>query len=194
MMFKPHKVCSDLNVKQNEPVPSMETDGRTTGTIVLGNSAIKRYYALKIKPPITEPPTKLRIDRENTNIEDKDAGLVWIPELFTFDSKLQSLLTDHGRQLMLSDVAGLPIGRVPRVLASCFYSILDTGGEICTICNGDPSPSFPPWPSTQEKGGGVVIPCNYILTVTDTDKTVQMLTDTLSLIPGGNAMKIVKSF
>lgn len=75
--------------KINEPVqgPSEASDPALSKTIVLENSVVKGYHAYQIKPPITDPPTKLRVDREYTNIVDRDACLVWLPELEEFDKK-----------------------------------------------------------------------------------------------------------
>lgn len=160
------------------------------GTIILENSVIKGYHAFKIKPPDTDPKTKLRIDREYTNISDKDACLVWIPELSDLDGNLHNMVTDKERNLILSDIAGLPIGHVPRILASCFYEVLDNGGTVYATATGEPVPSFPPWPAPQEKGGGVVIPCSYTLLVDNLDVTVKMLSETLSKMKEGNVMKI----
>lgn len=38
-------------------------------------------------------------------------------------------ITDEKRQLKLSDIAGLPIGHVPRCVSSHFRDILDNGGK-----------------------------------------------------------------
>lgn len=37
-------------------------------------------------------------------------------------------ITDEKRQLILSDIAGLPIGHVPMCLSSHFRDIFDNGG------------------------------------------------------------------
>lgn len=106
---------------------SQSTDGSSKecppvkATILVKNSVVKGYHAFKIKPPLD---TQLIVDREYTNINDKDACLIWVPELTTFDSNLYDMVTDEQKNLKLSDIAGLPIGHVPRVLASCFYLFL----------------------------------------------------------------------
>lgn len=41
------------------------------------------------------------------------------------------------------------------------------GGEIYAEVTGQPVPSFHPWPEPNEEGGGVVLPCKYILTNVD---------------------------
>ena len=73
------------------------TSSRCSGckTIIIENSVIEGYHAFKIRPPHTEPKTKLQVDREYTNSNDRDACLVWIPELSTFDETLHSVVTDH---------------------------------------------------------------------------------------------------
>ena len=159
-------------------------------TITIENSVIKGYHAFKIRPPHTEPKTRLRVDREYTNINDRDACLVWIPELSTFDETLHSMVTDHQRNLMLSDVAGLAIGHVPRILASCFRDLLDSRADIYATAMGDPVQSFPPWPAPSEKGGGAVIPCSYTITVKNVPETLELLKKTMSTMPEGSVMNI----
>ncbi|KAH3857892.1 hypothetical protein DPMN_100508 [Dreissena polymorpha] len=75
--FNLHNVL--FQVKANEQRPSLETDSSSNDItfIVLEHSVIQEYYACETKPPITESPTKLHINREYTNIENKDACLVW---------------------------------------------------------------------------------------------------------------------
>ena len=90
---------------------------------MLENCVIKGYHAYQIKPPITDPPTKLRVDREYTNIVDKEACLVWLPDLETFNESIHDMVTDQRRQLQLLDIAGLPIGHAPRTLAGFFSEV-----------------------------------------------------------------------
>ena len=47
-----------------------DAHGLGGSVIELHKSVIKGYHAFKIRPPITEPPTRLRVDREYTNIKD----------------------------------------------------------------------------------------------------------------------------
>ena len=164
----------------------------THRTIILENSVIKGYHAYQIKPPSTDPPTKLIVDREYTNISDKDACLVWLPELETFPRSLHDMVTDQQRQLKLSDVAGLPIGHAPRILASFFRTVLDNEGAIHAVCTGNPCPSFPPWPAPTEIGGGVVIPCKFFIVCNDKDLKhfVTQLEATLEKMSEGSVMKI----
>ena len=96
------------------------------------------------------------------------------------------MVTDCKRNLVLSDIAGLTVGH--RVLASCFYQLLDSGGIIYATATGIPVPSFPQWPAPTEIGGGVVIPCFYTLVVEDLDKTIEMLSATLLKMSEGRVM------
>lgn len=95
--------------------------------IRLENSVIKGYHDYKIRPPNTDPVTRLLVDKEYTNIHDICACLVWIPPLSTFPQCQHEILTDEKRHLLLKDVADLPVGHVPRELAGCFRAILDMG-------------------------------------------------------------------
>jgi hypothetical protein len=155
---------------------------------MIDNSVIKGYHVFKIKPPVTD--TYFLIDREYTNLIDKNACLVWIPDISKFTLSLHDMYTDEKRQLKLSDIAGLPVGHVPGTLSGCFRRILDSGGHIYAIVTGEPCPSFPPWPAPNEKGGGVVIPCRYVVEVDDVDSTFASLTEALSGMNEGNSMRL----
>lgn len=126
--------------------------------IIIRNCVIKGYHEFKVKPLVSNN-LELRVDREYSNIHDADACVVWIPDNIPED--LKNVLTDKKRGLKLRDIEGLPCGHVPRVLASAFRYIMDAGGFVYATVNGEPKPSFPPWPPMLEKGGGVVIPCTY---------------------------------
>ena len=77
---------------------------------------------------------------------------------------MHELITDEKRQLKLCDVAGLPIGHAPRRLSTVFRTLIETCESILSaIPTAAPVPSFSPWPPVSAKGGGVVIPCNYII-------------------------------
>ena len=102
------------------------------------------------------------MDKEYTNIIDRDACLVWLPELEEFDEKLHDMITYHQRHLKLSDIAGLPIRHAPRVLSGFFWTVLDDDGIMCMLLLlVNSCQSFPPWPAPGDKGGGAVIPCSY---------------------------------
>jgi len=47
----------------------------------------------------------------------------------------------------LSDIAGLPIGHAPRVLAGFFWTVLDEDGSVYAVATGELCHSFPPWPA-----------------------------------------------
>lgn len=136
-------------------------------------------------------PTQLIVDREYTNISDVNACLVWVPPLESFPEDMHSMVTDKKRMLMLSDIAGLPVGHVPRGLAGVFRSILDGGGNIHALATCDPIPSFPPWPAPNETGGGVVIPADYVITTEDCSSIARELKSALEKLPEGSAMKLV---
>lgn len=164
--------------------------------IRLENSVIKGYHDYKIRPPNTDPVTRLLVDREYTNIHDICACLVWIPPLSTFPQCQHEILTDEKRHLLLKDVADLPVGHVPRELAGCFRAILDMGGG-CVFCEpaGDPVPSFPPWPAPHEKGGGIVIPCHYVIYPgenNDIEQCTIKIIQALQNMPAGEFMRLVK--
>lgn len=126
--------------------------------IYIKNCVIKGYHEYKVKPLVTSD-LELQVDREYSNIHDTDACVVWVPE--NVPENLENSVSDGKRGLKLRDIAGLPCGHVPRGLASAFRYVMDAGGVVTAIVTGEPLPSFPPWPHMLEKGGGVVIPCQY---------------------------------
>ena len=77
------------------------------------------------------------MNKEYTYIIDRDACLVWLPELEEFDDKLHDMITDHQRHLKLSDIAGLPIEHAPRVLADFFWTVLDEDGSVYAVATGE---------------------------------------------------------
>ena len=93
--------------------------------------------------------------------------------------------------LKLSDVAGLPIGHVPRCLAGLFRTVLDEGGTIFAEATGDPIPSFPPWPAPKDEGGGVVIPANYLIIDSNVQTLFNKIMDLFDNIVEGSAMKLL---
>ncbi|KAH3828423.1 hypothetical protein DPMN_130384 [Dreissena polymorpha] len=100
------------------------------------------------------------------------------------------MLTDEKRQLQLCDAADLPIGHVPRSLAAHFREIMDKGGEVYAIVTGNPVPSYPPWPLHNDPEGGVVLPCDYIISTPYKDDHT-IITDTLNHIPEGSVMELL---
>jgi hypothetical protein len=59
--------------KPSGPSTSSIINDRNQAIITLENSVIKVDHAFKISPPLTEPETRLIIDREYTNISDIDS-------------------------------------------------------------------------------------------------------------------------
>lgn len=175
-----------------EPIPSTDLDVGSS-PIRLLNCVIKGYHVYKIRPPMTDPPSLLLVDREYTNIHDMSACLVWIPKLETFDENMHNMSTDNKRQLVLSDVAGLPLGHVPRELAPCFREVLDKGGTVHAEPCGEPAPSSSPWPEQHEAGGGVNLPCHYVIKTLPSsyDQILSLLRQTVSQMKAGSAMTIV---
>jgi hypothetical protein len=162
--------------------------------IRLQGSVIKGFHEYKIHPPMTNPPTQLRVDLEYTNLHDPHASLVWIPEIESFPSSCHDMVTDEKRCLKLMDVAGLPIGHAPRGISAAFRQILEGGAKIFAEPTGEPCPSFSPWPSMLEKGGGIVIPCDYIMQLSqssDYNHVISILQGALSLMAEREAMSIV---
>lgn len=117
----------------------------------------------QVKPPMIDPPVRLPVDIEYSNVKDPNACLVWIPKLEHFNKNMHDMVTDNKRFLYLKDIAGLPVGHVPWGLSGAFRRLIDNGCTIFAHPDGEPVPSFPPWPHMKDKGGGVVIPCTYVI-------------------------------
>ena len=134
------------------------------------------------------PLTQLIVYIEYSNTKDPSACLVWFPSLKTFPKTVHNTFTDETRQLILEDVAGLPIGHVPCLLSSFFCAIME-GGSIVADVTGRPVPSFPLWPAPTE-GGGVVLPCNYVIRHSDIKTQYSKLGLLLKNTPEGSAMEM----
>ncbi|KAJ8315488.1 hypothetical protein KUTeg_007638 [Tegillarca granosa] len=141
-----------LKKKDDSRPSSSKQDPVISYTITLKNSVIKGYHAFEIRPPMTTPPCPLTVEPEYTNIQDNCACLVWIPDLEYFSQDQLGMTTDEKRHFKLEDVAGLPLGHVPRSLAPQFRIILDKGGKVHAEVTGEPTPSYPPWPAPHEEG------------------------------------------
>ncbi|KAH3866235.1 hypothetical protein DPMN_029294 [Dreissena polymorpha] len=157
--------------------------------MTLKNSVIKGDHAFEIRPPMILPHCPLNVEPEYTNIKDVCACLVWIPELDFFAPDIHGIITDDKRHLKLTDVAGLPIGRVPRSLAPYFRKVIDNGGKVLSEVTGAPVPSYPPWPAQHEEGG-VVLPCDYIISTPCKDD-FDVISGALNSFPEGSAMELV---
>ena len=87
--------------------------GNAEYEVTLKNSVVKGYHVYKIKPPMTDPATRLVIDREYSNPRDPNACLVWVPPLSDMPKEVHNIYTDMKTYLKVSDIAGLPVGHVP---------------------------------------------------------------------------------
>ena len=92
-------------------------------TIVISYAVIKGYHEFKIRPPAS---LALKVTKEYGNKYDKNACLVWVPELESIPSEMWSIVTDAKRGETVETIAGLPIGRVPLGLSSCFWELLSS--------------------------------------------------------------------
>lgn len=62
---------------------------------------------------------------------DPHACLVWVPEIEKIPTSLWNHVTDEKRGERVRTIAGLPIGRVPKGLSSCFYELLGSSNVEC---------------------------------------------------------------
>jgi len=91
------------------------------------NCVIKDYRACKVKTSKTSPSTFLTIDIEYKLMYDTNACLVWVPKLNNFKFYMYDVVTNKDRYLILKDIAGLPVGHVPRTLSMAFRMLIDMG-------------------------------------------------------------------
>ncbi len=92
-------------------------------SVVILNAVVKGYHEFQIRPP---PTFSLRVTKEYGNKYDQTACLVWVPELESIPSEMRRVVTDAKRGETVETIAGLPIGRVPRGLSSCFWELLSS--------------------------------------------------------------------
>lgn len=111
--------------------------------VVLKNSVIKIYHIYKVKPPMTNPATRLSVEREFSNPRDPSACLVRIPPLSDMSTDLHDMYTDPKRYLKVSDIAGLPIGHVPQGFSGTFRLLMEKECVISSEPIGMSCPSFP---------------------------------------------------
>lgn len=64
-------------------------------------------------------------------------------------------------------------------------------GHIVAEVTGEPIPSFSPCPEQHGEGGGIVLPCNYIITHSEITSQYNRLSELLKTIPVGSSMKLV---
>ena len=91
--------------------------------VVVSNAVIKGYHIFQIRPP---PLLDLQVTKEYGNKHDKYACLIWVPELELIPRNKWSVVTDAKRGERVETITGLPIGRVPQGLSSCFWELLSS--------------------------------------------------------------------
>ncbi|KAL9977144.1 hypothetical protein ACROYT_G014517, partial [Oculina patagonica] len=96
--------------------------------VTVSNVVIKGYHKFQIRPPQI---VRLPVTKEYGNRHDPHACSVWVPELEKIPSNLRNQITDEKRGERVSTIAGLPIGRVPRGLSSCFWDLLSMAQVKC---------------------------------------------------------------
>jgi len=71
---------------------------------------------------------------------------------------------------------------VPRELATCFREVLYNSYTFRAEPYGQSAPSPLPWPEQHKVGGGVILPCNYIIRLLPStyDKKLSLLRHTVS--------------
>ena len=96
--------------------------------VAINNAVIKGYHEFQIRPP---PTILLPVTKEYGNKHDPHACLIWVPEIEQIPSTLWNHVTDEKRGERVRTIAGLPIGRVPKGLSSCFWELLGSCDLEC---------------------------------------------------------------
>ena len=63
--------------------------------IIVENSVIKGFHVYRVPPPLMDPPVRLKVDREYSNMKDKDVSLVWVPDIDSFEEADKSFIVDE---------------------------------------------------------------------------------------------------
>ena len=95
--------------------------------IVIKNAVVKGYHEFQIRPP---PTLYLPVTKEYGNRHDPNVCFVWVPELGNIPERMWSTVTDAKRGETVHTIAGLPIGRVPEGLSSCFFELLSSADVV----------------------------------------------------------------
>ena len=96
------------------PTEGATPDDKPICEVVLKNSVVKGYHVYKLKPLMTNPATRLVVQREYSNPRDPSACLVWVPPLSAMQEDIHDMYTDIKSFLKVSaDIADLPVGHVP---------------------------------------------------------------------------------
>lgn len=96
--------------------------------IIIKNAVVKGFHEFQIRPP---PTLQLPVTKEYGNKYDPHSCLVWVPEIDKIPNNLLNEVTDHKRGERVRNIAGLPIGRVPKGLSSCFWNLLSCPDVEC---------------------------------------------------------------
>ena len=77
-------------------------------------------------------------------------------------------------------------------LSAAFSRLLKDGINIYAQPLKEPLPSFPPWPNVKEKGGGIVIPANYIIQCSDkqTEKVLEIVREAIDRMSEKSAITV----
>ncbi|KAJ8023034.1 hypothetical protein HOLleu_38100 [Holothuria leucospilota] len=158
--------------------------------IKIQNSVIKGYHEYKIAPPIELP---LRLTPQYANIHDEEAVLVWMPNEHSINEEILKSKNSQGITIKeLVNPVSVIIGHVPRGLGRLLKQCMDKNVQVTCLATGKPRQSFPPWPHFSQKGGGVVIPCEYILTCkkNEAQELISKIKSSFQNVQGGEGMKI----
>ena len=91
--------------------------------IIVNNAVVKGYHEFQIRPP---QGLLLPVTKEYGNKHDRNACLIWVPKIDQIPRTLWNKVPDEKRGERVETIAGLPIGRVPQGLSSCFRELLSS--------------------------------------------------------------------
>lgn len=163
-------------------------------TIKIIDSNIKGYHIYHIRPCTK---VVMHVEPEFGNSYDPNAMLVKIPEL-------KELLTMTEEETMKSK-AGKIVGRVPANLGQLFRHLLSNGKVKNIECWATDEPTISKVPRASQsfkrnfkglnrRGGGAVIPCQFILKCYDSsyDSASEFLTENLRAFKHGTEKVVLE--
>ncbi|XP_070552299.1 uncharacterized protein [Ptychodera flava] len=160
--------------------------------ISIKNAAIKGYHVYQVRAP---EGLHLVVKKEYGNPHDQYALMIYVPELVDIEASMHNIVTDDKRDLVLQQVAGLPMGHVPYILSEGIYKCIDMklASKVTCCVTGGPRQSFPPWPAVDEKGGGALIPADYFITVSDEhlSTAVKLVNDAIQKMAEKSVLEVV---
>ncbi|XP_070574968.1 uncharacterized protein [Ptychodera flava] len=186
-------LCQSVTLKDSRATRVIvdRSEKEQKAVITVRNAIIKGYDVFQVKPPAG---LKLLVKKEYGNPYDDHALLLWLPKLVDIEESKHNIVIDDMREIVLKQVADLPMGNVPFVLSEGIYRCieLNLASEVTCLATGSPRDSFPPWPAEDERGCKSVIPADYSVTVSNQhlSAAVKLVLDAIGKMTENSVLKV----